>query len=337
MKVSILSFSERGFNLSDKIARHFEGMAAEVEYERCKDKGLSAWTDSHFDASDVLVYVGSCGIAVRAIAGHVHSKTSDPAVIVVDELGTFCISLLSGHLGGANKYSSDLARSLGSMPVITTATDINHVWAVDTWAKSQNLVVQNPQRIKYVSARLLAGDEVGIKLPTDFEGTLPKGLRADDTDYDILVSHRTRGKSEALRLIPRVMVLGIGTRRGVDADVIEDAFEKMLGRANCCEEAIYKVCSIDLKKDEVGINSFCRRHNLPFETFTAQQLAALQGEFTPSNFVKSVTGVDNVCERSALLGSGEGGRIISGKNAGNGVTMALAMSKYELSFESEDK
>lgn len=303
---------------------------------RCGDGMLSAWTLEQFRSCDALIFIGSCGIAVRAIAPHIQSKTTDPAALVIDELGTYCIPLLSGHLGGANALASRLANALSAIAVITTATDINHVFAVDAWAKSQGLIIENPQRIKWISSRLLAGDTVKLKSSIPIHGELPFGICIGDDDYDILISHRTRGRQEALRLIPPAVVLGIGCKKGVDAQAIEKAFELMQGRANCHPLAVCKVCSIDLKADEPGILEFCKQHKLPFETFSTAQLNGLDGSFSSSTFVKSVTGVDNVCERSAVCGCGEGGRLIAQKNAGNGITMALAMRPCFISFRKED-
>ena len=128
--------------------------------------------------------------------------------------------------------------------------------------------------------------------------------------------------------------MGVGCRSGIAEEALEEAYEMMLGRTNCFPEAVYKVCTIDLKAQEPGLLAFCRRHKLSLETYSAAELAAVSGDFSASAFVQSVTGVDNVCERSAVRGSG--GRLIAKKNAGNGITMAMALREYPLSFEKED-
>ena len=109
---------------------------------------LSEWTAENFQKSDALIFIGAVGIAVRAIAPHCKSKATDPAVIVLDERGRFSIPILSGHLGGANDLAKKLASICGAVPVITTATDIEGVFAVDEWAKAQNCHVLEPGRIK---------------------------------------------------------------------------------------------------------------------------------------------------------------------------------------------
>ncbi len=337
MKTGILAFSEKGFALGERLVEYFTHKADEASVTRCKDGALAAWTQTHFSSDDAIVFVGSCGIAVRAIAPHIKSKATDPAVIVVDELGTYGIPLLSGHLGGANELAVELARYLNAIPVVTTATDLNGVFAVDIWAKKQGLTIVNPERIKWVSSRLLVGENVKLKSKFPMEGEPPKGIEMTDGPSDILVTYRTRGKTEALRLVPPVVTLGVGCKKDTDAETIENAFLLMLAKANCHSAAVRRVCSIDLKANEPGILEFCRRRALPFCTFSTAELADVPGKFTGSAFVKSVTGVDNVCERSAVLGSGEGGRLLTQKDAGNGVTMALAIEPYVLQFDGEGK
>ncbi|MEA5143611.1 MAG: cobalamin biosynthesis protein [Oscillibacter sp.] len=334
MNAGIIAFRETGMALGERIVSFLENAGHTADLCRCPEGGLHQWVEARFAVCDALIFISSCGIAVRGIAPFVKSKTTDPAVVAVDELGTFCVSLLSGHLGGANRLTSELAAHLGAVAVVTTATDIHRVFAMDTWARAQGLTILNPQRIKWIASRLLSGETVSIKSTCPLPDKLPPQLRTANEDYDILISHRTRGKAEALRLVPPVAVLGVGCRSGIAEEALEEAYEMMLGRTNCFPEAVYKVCTIDLKAQEPGLLAFCRRHKLSLETYSAAELAAVSGDFSASAFVQSVTGVDNVCERSAVRGSG--GRLIAKKNAGNGITMAMALREYPLSFGKED-
>ncbi len=118
---------------------------------------LAEWASAQFAQSDALIFVGAAGIAVRAIAPHCKSKAADPAVVVLDECGRFAVPILSGHLGGANDLARAIATVCGAVPVITTATDAHGIFAVDEWAKHQNCMVLEPERIKQVSSNLLAG------------------------------------------------------------------------------------------------------------------------------------------------------------------------------------
>lgn len=334
MNAAIITFSEKGYALGERLISHFEQSSDAAALTRCGQGELAGWTREHF-AYDALVFIGSCGIAVRAVAPFLKSKTSDPAVVVIDELASYAVSLLSGHIGGANDLTVRLARFLGAIPVVTTATDVNGMFAVDAWAARRGLKIANSGRIRRVSARLLAGESIGIRSIFPVMGRLPEGVRLCDKGGDVLITYRTRGREEALRLVPPVITLGVGCRKGVSAETMERAFELMLKKAGCHPLAVARVCSIDLKAREPGILEFCHTHSLPYETFSAQELTAVSGVYTASAFVKRVTGVDNVCERSAVLGSGAGGWLLTGRNAGNGVTMALAVSPYTVSFDEE--
>lgn len=336
MNAAVIAFSERGYALGERLMSYFAQNGDMAELTLCRQGGLEEWTKAHF-RHDALIFIGSCGIAVRAVAPFLAGKTKDPAVVVIDELAVCAVSLLSGHIGGANDLTVKLARFFDAIPVVTTATDVHGVFSVDAWAKRQGLKVANPERIKRISARLLAGETIEIKSIFPIMGRLPAGIALCDKGGDVLITHRTRGREDALRLIPPVVTLGVGCKKDVAPETIDRAFELTLKKASCHPLAVVRVCSIDQKAREPGILEFCRRHGLPYKTFSAQELMAVPGIYTASAFVKQATGADNVCERSAVLGSGKGGRLLTGKNAGNGVTMALAISPYAICFDEEDK
>ena len=134
MTRAYLAFTEKGLALAQKLAAAYPGSVA-----RCGRDGvrLADWTAAQFAGQEALIFVGAVGIAVRAIAPHCRSKATDPAVVAVDECGHFAVPLLSGHLGGANDLAQALAAVCGAVPVITTATDANGIFAVDEWAKHQ--------------------------------------------------------------------------------------------------------------------------------------------------------------------------------------------------------
>lgn len=322
MNIRLISFSDRGEALANRLA---EGLAGEAA--RCgRPLTLDAWTRQSFLQADGLIFVGAAGIAVRAIAPYVRSKTRDPAVVVVDETGRFAISLLSGHLGGANALAQRAARLCGATPVITTATDRNGVFAVDSWARVQGCAVQDPHRIKHISARLLSSGTIRVRSPWTIGGPLPGGVQlTQDEEPDVLLTIN-RTDRDALKVIPRIAVLGVGCRKDTSQAAIEGAFRAICAEANLYEAAVGLVCSIDRKAEEPGLLAFCRAHGLPFETYSAEQLRQAAGDFSTSAFVQETIGVDNVCERSAVLGSG--GTLYVKKHAGNGVTMAVALRPF---------
>ena len=318
-----VSFTEVGARTAARAAALLPDFLTE-RYARTVDPSLSGTSLSRFAQQamvdcDLIVFVGAAGIAVRAIAPHVRDKFTDPAVVAVDELGRFAVPLVSGHVGGANDLARRIAAATGGAPVVSTATDVNGLFAVDVWAKGNGLAITDRTLAKEVSAALLDGTPVGFA--SDFGHPCPGGLTDGPAELGVWVTDRTGDGpfSRTLRLAPQSLILGIGCRRGTEQAAIEALASAAL--AGYEPRAVAAVTTIDLKKDEPGLLAFCAAHHLPLRTFSAGELAAAEGDFTPSDFVKSITGVDNVCERAAAAA---GGRIIVPKQAKNGVTVAVA-------------
>lgn len=335
MNAAIFAFSRQGCQTARRIMEAYPEMTWQsYTMERFAEPDFASLTPKCygdcFASSEILVFVGSCGIAVRKIAPFVHDKRTDPAVVCVDEKGTFVISLLSGHIGGANALTRRIADSLHATPVITTATDINRKFSVDTWATERGFVISSMKLAKAVSAAILEGD---IPLKSDFPvvGSLPNGVVPGETGHlGIYLTVTDKEPFEnTLRLIPKVLHLGIGCRRGTEKEAIQAAVEQVFQAHHLDFRAVKSAASIDLKKDEEGLLSFCREQNIPIRFYTAEELKAVSGDFTPSAFVQSVTGVDNVCERSALMGADD---LIVRKTASHGVTVAVATEKWEVHF-----
>ena len=296
--------------------------------DRCGHGGpaLAQWTAAEFVRSDALVFVGAVGIAVRAIAPHCQSKASDPAVVVLDECGRFAVPILSGHLGGANDLARQLSALCGAVPVITTATDANGIFAVDEWAKHQNCQVLEPARIKAVSGKLLAGQTASVWSEFSLPGAAPAGVIPTQTQDAADFALTLFPAGNALHLVPRIGVLGVGCKRGTTTEQLEAAFAAFCEIHGLAPACICAAASIDLKQNEAGLLAFCQAHRWKGSFYSAAQLQAAPGTFTPSHFVQSVTGVDNVCERAAVLAAGGPFRIP--KQAGGGVTFALALRPY---------
>ncbi len=341
MRAAVFAFSRQGL----RTARRVREALAEAgdgcrlfAPERLAEEGLEAiappladFTAPLFREMDALIFISSCGIAVRAIAPHVRDKRTDPAVVAADERARFVIPLLSGHIGGANALAERLAEALGAAAAVTTATDVNGRFSVDAWAAEQGLAIGDMQAAKAVSAAILEGP---VPLISDFPvaGGLPPGLTYGETGpVGVRLSCR-RGSpfAHTLTLTPRVVRLGIGCRRGAEAGAIGRLADQVLQEHDILPAAVRAVGTIDLKKDEPGLLAFCRERGWPLEWYTAEELRQVSGTFTPSEFVRSVTGVDNVCERAALAGGGE--TLIIKKTARDGVTVAAAVEKYEVRF-----
>lgn len=324
MSTAVIAFTRRGAALGRTLAGALGGklyaparFAAEVGAEPAQD--LNAWTGARWGDCRALVFVGAAGIAVRAIAPHVKDKFSDPAVVSVDEAGRFAVPLLSGHVGGANALAERVAALTGGQAAVSTATDVNGLFAVDVWAKEHGLAVTDRALARAVSAALLEGEAVGFR--SDDGAPCPAGLTEGPAALGVWVTCRSGAGPfpRTLRLAPKRLILGIGCRRGTAAEAIEAAAAEAL--AGYEPLAVAAVATIDLKQDEPGLLAFCAARDLPLLAFSAGELAAAEGEFTPSDFVKRVTGVDNVCERAAAAA---GGRVVVPKLAKNGVTAAVA-------------
>lgn len=188
-RISIICFSLTGKETAQKLKEGLEKCGYHTElYKKSRyledsiAESTADWTAEHFPQGDGLIFVGACGIAVRSIAPQVASKKSDPAVLVVDECGQFVISLLSGHLGGANELSLKAAQILGAQPVVTTATDLHKRFAVDVFSRKNDCEILFMKAAKEVSAALLAGKTVGFYSEFPFVGALPNGLTECDAE-----------------------------------------------------------------------------------------------------------------------------------------------------------
>ena len=297
---------------------------------------LNDWAREMFAAMDALIFIGATGIAVRAIAPLVQDKFYDPAVLVMDELGQFCIPLLSGHVGGANELAETISQLTGSQAVITTATDVNHQFAVDVFARKNGLKIADRELAKEISAELLTGRKVGFFTDFLWNGTLPKGLcegQFRDRNIQITIntdslkdrSETCSGEKDILRLVPPVIILGIGCRKGTPAGQIQAAIHQLLKEQNLHPLSIAAVATIDLKKEEPGLLAAAKALQIPVICYSSEELAAVPGDFAESAFVKQITGVGNVCERAALKAARErGGYLVCHITVYDGVTVAAA-------------
>jgi cobalt-precorrin 5A hydrolase len=337
--LAVFAFSAAGKALKTRLAALLEREG----YRICPVSSgiaLSEAVGRAFQEAQGLIFIGACGIAVRGIAPFIKSKTRDPAVLVLDENGTWVISLLSGHIGGANALARTVAALLDAQPVITTATDLRGVFAVDLWAAAWSLVIGSMEKAKTLSARLLAGEEIPLQSDYPVTGPLPQGLKEVSQDSNaafgmiITIFTKPETRQEWLRLIPRSVYLGIGCRKGTPLHILDRTITAALEARHIDIRSIAGAGTIDLKKDEPGLAALCEEKRWPLHSYSAEQLMAVPGGFTGSPFVEAVTGADNVCERAAVMASGRG-NLLFGKYAGEGVTVAGAEKPPAFGFEEE--
>ncbi|MEA4925206.1 MAG: cobalt-precorrin 5A hydrolase [Syntrophomonadaceae bacterium] len=340
MKVALVSFTKKGAHTCRRIE-----IGLTSEQHLCRAYGMKAyneeagllplagnlaqWTQEAWANCEALVFVGACGIAVRSIAPHIKDKAVDPAVLVVDEKGKYAISLVSGHRGGANAIAREIARILGAVPVITTATDLNHKFAVDEWARQQHLWLEETQLAQAIAVSILNGEMIGVDSDYPIEGSLPEQLVYYEESLELelglalSIFYNKNPFPRTLHIVPQTVSIGVGCKRGTALANLETLLHQMLQENGISLHALEKICSLDLKKDEAALNQLAQKLKIPFEVFSPAELAEVTGDFYSSDFVHSVTGVDNVAERAAVLGSQ--GRLIVPRKKLEGVTMAIAV------------
>lgn len=339
MKISIICFTLTGQQTGEKLKKALEEQEHAVSlYTKSKyipesiKESTKEWAGKQFESADGIIFIGATGIAVRSIAPYVASKKTDPAVLVTDECGKFVISLLSGHLGGANELALQAAEALHAVPIVTTATDLEGKFAVDVFAKKNNCHIFRMKEAKEVSAALLAGEKVGFYSEFPWEGELPDGLvnccglrdenwiSENEPGTNVQNDNQIKSASDLFpkvgiavtihknctpflsttHVVPQAVALGMGCRKNKEAQAVEKAAFTCLEENQIYPQAVACLASIDIKKEEPGLLALAEKMGIPFETFSSEELLGVKGEFTASSFVSRTVGVDNVCERSAL-------------------------------------
>ena len=354
IQIHILYFTQAGADLAAKLTRELTPEAS-VTYKSgkgcCKE-----WTEEHFRKGNVLVYIGACGIAVRAIAPHIGSKDTDPAVIVIDEKGENVIPILAGHLGGANEWARKIAECTKGKAVLTTATDVNGVFAVDLFAKDNGLLIGDLKKAGRFTASLFEEGKAGVVIPRKYadlirlEGEIPGELKVCDLPDEELAglqgtnvalitpdAELSTSPDAPLRLIPRCVILGMGCRKGKSYEDLRDFAEGTLQELGLGREAVCAIASIDVKKEEPGLVSLAADLGVPLQTFSAEELEKSELEnwtFAESDRVREHVGTGNVCERAAAAAGAE--KILRGKTAKDGMTICVGMRPVELWWQPED-
>lgn len=353
MKLSMISFTENGKLLSVNIAKRLDGTEYAL-YTKCQvfcqeeqtvrfvTQGIGEWAKEQFEERNALLFIGACGIAVRAIAPYITDKLHDSPVLVMDEKGQYVIPILSGHVGGANELAVTLAEKIGAKPVITTATDIYNQFAIDLFAKKNGFTIVNKDGIARVSSKVLSGKHITMAIEHGhFEKNdkLPRGIELAEypplQKVDTVVTSENREFETTILLRPKEYAVGIGCKKGKEAEKIEEFIMSHLKRAGITPMQVFGMASIDVKRDEPGLLAWSRKEKIPFITYTAEELEFVKGDFHKSGFVKEKVGVDNVCERAAMKICEPGGRLIYEKHAEDGMTIAIAKREWRVHFDDE--
>ncbi|WP_090091951.1 cobalt-precorrin 5A hydrolase [Clostridium uliginosum] len=296
---------------------------------------LSDVTEKAVKCSHSIIFIGSTGIAVRAISPFIKTKDIDPGVVVVDLANKYSISLLSGHLGGGNELALKVSKILNNIPIITTATDNLGIVAPDIVAKDNDLIIEDLKKAKYIASILVDGKTVGIK--DDYNKIeISKGyekveeLREDciwithDLKYD---KEYKSDYSNILKLIKKDLVLGIGCRRSTPYKKLKQFINESLEKYNLDIRAVNKIVSVDVKKDEEGLIKLAETLNCPFKTFERKDIQTVQDKYEKSEFVLKTLGITGVCEPCVDLA---GAKVIISKIKHEGMTLAIGVLKNTL-------
>lgn len=339
MRIAIIALTKNGSEIARKIKSKLGGdVYVKEKYAHPGDLLIDGefipFVHRIFRKYDGLVFVMAAGIVVRAIAGVIEDKHKDPAVVVVDEKGLFAISLLSGHVGGANELAKRVAEILEAQPVITTATDVEKVVALDVFAKEEGYLIENEKDLKKVSAALVNGEKV--KFVVEDEKALPKlkeyiySVKEEEAKAFVFVTNRKIKKSfdkPYVILVPRNIVLGIGCRKNVEFERLFEFVKETFNNLELNIKSVKSIATIDLKKDEEAILKLREALEVPVVFYTKEELKEVESKFPVSDFVFQTVGVGSVSRPSAYLASGRGRELVYIKK--DGITLAVYQSKDE--------
>jgi len=327
MKIAVISVTQQGDSLAEKIMSSYTiDLFSKNNTEGFDINTISKLCMENYGA---VIYIASTGIAVRSIAPYIKNKTIDPAVLVIDCTGKYVISLLSGHLGGANKLTIEISNSIGAMPIITTASDNLGFLAPDLLAKENELEIQDLTKAKTITSLLVAGKKVGfldeetsIKTPIGYEVT-------DFHSYEGLICVTNKDKinfsnNTVLKLIRKNIILGIGCKKNYDSEkMLRQVFE-VLKEHNIDKRAIRCISTVEVKRDEKSIINLSQVLKCEIEIWGINEIKAVQHKYIGSDFVEKTIGVRSVCEPCVEL---SGGDFLSPKLNIEGMT--LCIGKYK--------
>lgn len=334
MKTAILCVTEGGKKTAQAIKSK---ICCDIYTKNDYTSGIINFTSRIYSNYSALIFICATGIAVRAIAPLIKSKCVDPAILVIDDKRRFVISLLAGHIGGANKLCIKVAEILNAMPVITTATDINDVLSFDVFALDNNLYIENIQNLKYISGAILSGERVGFIADECIIKNVPDYIALNSRlKNNVIMSHKKNIDSfeneNNFILRPKNVVIGIGCKKNTKYNDINTAVKHFLNKNNISMQSVKCIATIGLKKDEYALNKFCIVNKLYAVIIPNEEIIKRENEFKCSEFVKKTTGVGNVSEACAVCAF-ENTRLICKKTVYNGITLALGLIIKEYNFD----
>jgi cobalt-precorrin 5A hydrolase len=338
--LAVYALTPQGAQLAKLIASKLGGelflSKSLTQYSQAKAfNSLMQTVAEQFGSFRAHVFVAAAGIAVRAIAAHIQNKQKDPAVVVLDQQGEYAISLLSGHLGQANKLARCIAQITGGQAVITTATDNMGLPSLDVLAQEQGMFFDDIQALREVSAALLRGEKVQLYDP---QGRLRLSLEQKKHFKEINEQaewsaekagvwvdwQRAELGPKQLLLNPPCLSAGIGCNRGTSYAEILELVEETFEEHGLALKSLTGIASIEQKSDEQGLLEAAKELNLKLNFYSAWELKEIKTP-SPSEVVHSYMGVHSVCEAAACRLAGSK-HLVVGKVKTKNVTLAVALS-----------
>jgi cobalt-precorrin 5A hydrolase len=323
LKIACLTFTQSGEQIAATIRTAFRKLGSgETQVDIFTKNDYKEHLHDIFREYTGIVFISSTGIAVRLSAPFLQDKTRDPAVVVVDDLGRYAISLISGHLGGANDLTNEIADILDCQPIITTASDGRGIEAVDLFAKRNNLFIENLNDAKIITAMMAEGHP--IRLISEIDARIGYDNIVDDNPAGcIYVTSQDQVNCDVPYCIlrPKNLNVGLGCRRGKTKEEILKAITQVFQKHNLHLNSIKAIATIDVKKDEVGILETCKALLCELHFYTREDIKQVQHHFSTSQWVQSTIGVFAVCEPCTYLAGGE---LIVEKTVIDGITVAVS-------------
>jgi len=346
-KWAIITLSGDGVDLAERLEKRLDDKDTHIytkekyakETTKIIDTDITSFMGRIMGDYDILCCIMATGIVVRAIAPYLGHKSTDPGILVMDTHGDFVISLLSGHLGGANDAARLIAMRIDATAVITTGTDVKGTMAVDVLAEKIHCVIDDFTDAKDITALILNDEAIGLinEENCDFDGvSLPGNIEfvIDQSNVEkyagVIITSLDTQKPEIkpswVKLVPKKIVLGIGCRRDTPGKRIIEAIQSTLASLNLNEKGIKSLATVALKADEAGIQEACDYFNAKKVIIPNEMVQMVQSRFEASEFVYQTIGLYAVSEPCGYVASGFGECLLE-KQKMNGITLSVWRSE----------
>lgn len=342
-KWAIVTLSNDGMDLAKRLLNHLDDKDCTIytkekyarEGTKIIESDISSFMGSIMGDYDIICCIMATGIVVRAIAPILEHKSKDPGILVMDAHGDYVISLLSGHLGGANDAARLVAKRLGSKAVITTGTDVKGTMAVDVLAEKIQCSIDDFTDAKDITALILNGEVIGLinQGNVDLDDVILPGnieLLSDNSHIKkyagVIITSRelekTSLKIPSVKLVPKKLVLGVGCRRDTPGKKIILAIQSTLASIKLSDKGIKAFATIGLKEQEIGIQEACDYFKAKKMIIPDEMVQMVQSRFEASDFVFQTTGLYAVSEPCGYIASGFGTCLLE-KQKLNGITLSV--------------